>query len=67
MTNLEEQYALGNDQYPNMLKKGTDALNSHKWDDAWSNHMNNKHIYLLAESGSVAGPSSNTADLRISP
>ena len=42
LSNLKEQYALGNDQYPKKLERAIDALNNHKWDEAWSKHQNNK-------------------------
>ena len=42
MSNLKEQYALGNNQYPRTLKKAHDALVNHKWDDGWSSHLKNK-------------------------
>ena len=39
VSNLKEQYALGNDQYPKKLDKTVDALNNHKWDEAWNKHV----------------------------
>ena len=39
VSNLKEQYALGNDQYPKTLRKAVDALSNHKWDDAWFTHL----------------------------
>ena len=42
LSNLKEQYALGNDQYPKTLDKGTDALNNHIWDPSYKKDINNK-------------------------
>ena len=33
---------LGNDQYPKIMNVAINALNSHKWDQAYSNHQKSK-------------------------
>ena len=37
-SNLKEQCAPANDQYPKTLRKANDALVNHKWDDAQNAH-----------------------------
>ena len=38
MSDLKQQYALNNDQYPKTLEKALDVLNNYKWDEAYSKH-----------------------------
>ena len=40
--NLQEQYALGNNQYPKTINTSMDILINHKWDLEHKEHLNKK-------------------------
>ena len=40
--NLQEQYALGNNQYPKTINTSTDILINHKWDPEHKEYLNKK-------------------------
>ena len=39
---FKTQYALGNNQYPDTIKKGYDVMCNHKWDESYDKYLKNK-------------------------